>query len=56
MGFNVKYSPEKEDLDRCAELGRQVARAALELHASEPQAPARLRSFPSGKVLFRPSA
>jgi len=28
-GIRVKYSPQKEDLDRCVELGRQVARAAL---------------------------
>src|SRR5208337_1365001 len=28
-GVRVKYSPKKVDLDRCIELGRQVARAAL---------------------------
>jgi flavorubredoxin len=28
-GVRVKYSPKKGDLDRCVELGRQVARAAL---------------------------
>jgi len=28
-GVRVKYSPKKEDFDRCIELGRQVARAAL---------------------------
>jgi flavorubredoxin len=30
-GVRVKYTPKKEDLDRCIELGRQVARAALDL-------------------------
>ncbi len=30
-GVRVKFSPKKEDLDRCVELGRQVARAALDL-------------------------
>jgi flavorubredoxin len=29
-GVRVKYSPKKEDLDMCVELGRRVARAALE--------------------------
>ena len=38
-GVRVKYSPKKEDLDRCVELGRQVARAALNL-PSRSQAPA----------------
>ena len=33
-GVRVKYSPKKEDLDRCIELGRQVARAALDLEVS----------------------
>jgi flavorubredoxin len=33
-GVRVKYSPKKEDLDRCIELGRQVARAALDLDLS----------------------
>ncbi len=32
-GVRVKYSPKKADLDKCTELGRQVARAALELDA-----------------------
>ena len=35
-GVRVKYSPQKEDLDRCVELGRQIARAALELNSREP--------------------
>src|SRR5208337_648109 len=30
-GVRIKFSPKKEDLDRCVELGRQVARAALDL-------------------------
>ncbi len=34
-GVRVKYSPKKEDLDRCFELGRQVARAALDRDMSE---------------------
>jgi flavorubredoxin len=38
-GVRVKYSPKKEDLDRCVELGRQVALAALNL-SSRSQAPA----------------
>ncbi len=38
-GVRVKYSPKKEDLDKCVELGRQVARAALNL-SSRSQAPA----------------
>ena len=38
-GVRVKFSPTKEDLDRCVELGRQVARAALDL-SSQSQAPA----------------
>ena len=38
-GVRVKYSPKKEDLDRCVELGRQVARAALNL-SSQSQSPA----------------
>ena len=38
-GVRVKFSPKKEDLDRCVELGRQVARAALKL-SSLSQAPA----------------
>jgi len=33
-GVRVQYSPKKEDLDRCIELGRQVARAALDLDLS----------------------
>ena len=37
-GVRVKFSPKKEDLDRCVELGRQVARAALNL-SSQSQAP-----------------
>lgn len=39
-GVRVKYSPKKEDLDRCVELGRQVARAALDLDAGRVRAPA----------------
>ena len=38
-GVRVKYFPKKEDLDKCVELGRQVARAALNL-SSRSQAPA----------------
>jgi flavorubredoxin len=38
-GVRVKYSPKKEDLDKCVELGRQVAREALNL-SSRSQAPA----------------
>jgi flavorubredoxin len=41
-GVRVKYSPRKEDLDRCIELGRQVARAALDLDVSALQASARV--------------
>jgi flavorubredoxin len=37
-GVRVKYSPRKEDLDRCFELGRQVARAALGVDAGPSQA------------------
>ncbi len=37
-GVRVKYSPRKEDLDRCFELGRQVARAALGVDAGPLQA------------------
>ena len=40
-GVRVKYSPKKEDLDRCIELGRQVARAALDLDRSRPGVSAR---------------
>jgi flavorubredoxin len=40
-GVRVKYSPKKEDLERCFELGRQVARAALDLDARVPHAQAR---------------
>jgi flavorubredoxin len=40
-GVRVKYSPKKEDLDRCVELGRQVARAALDMDVSGLEAPAR---------------
>jgi flavorubredoxin len=32
-GVRVKYSPRKEDLEKCFELGRQVARAALAVDA-----------------------
>jgi flavorubredoxin len=39
-GVRVKYSPRKEDLDRCVELGRQVARAALDLGAGGVRVPA----------------
>ena len=37
-GLRVKFTPRKEDLDRCVELGRQVARAALALESSEAAA------------------
>jgi len=37
QGVRVKYSPGKEDLDRCFELGRQVARAALGLETAGSQ-------------------
>ncbi len=33
-GLRVKYCPKKQDLDRCVELGRQVARAAIGLESS----------------------
>ncbi len=32
-GLRVKYTPKKQDLDKCVELGRQVARAMLEKQA-----------------------
>ena len=40
-GVRVKYSPKKEDLDRCVELGRQIARATLGKDVNGLQAPAR---------------
>lgn len=33
-GLRVKYSPKKNDLEKCVELGRQVARAALGLESN----------------------
>jgi len=39
-GVRVKYSPVKEDLDMCVELGRQVARAALDRQTGELRTPA----------------
>ena len=39
-GVRVKYSPKREDLDKCVELGRQVARAALEQEKGGLQAKA----------------
>ena len=32
-GLRVKYSPKVQELDKCVELGRQVARAALEMES-----------------------
>ncbi len=40
-GIRVKYTPKKEDLNRCVELGRQVARVALDLDARAPRAQVR---------------
>ncbi|MDR3567391.1 MAG: flavodoxin domain-containing protein [Syntrophobacteraceae bacterium] len=37
-GLRVKYTPTKQDLDKCVELGRQVARAALALEAGKAPA------------------
>lgn len=34
-GIRVKYSPTKEDLAKCFELGREVARAALAMESGE---------------------
>jgi flavorubredoxin len=36
-GVRVKYSPRKEDLEKCFELGRQVARSALAVEADPSQ-------------------
>ena len=44
-GLRVKYSPGKEDLDRCIELGRRVARSALELEPDGLKAPAGLQVY-----------
>jgi flavorubredoxin len=33
-GVRAKYTPKREDLDRCTELGRQIARAALDLETA----------------------
>lgn len=35
-GLRVKFSPKKEDLERCVELGRQAARKALEQKTGTP--------------------
>ncbi|MHC1729316.1 MAG: FprA family A-type flavoprotein [Syntrophobacteraceae bacterium] len=32
-GIRVKFAPKREDLDKCVELGRQVARAALAMES-----------------------
>jgi flavorubredoxin len=37
-GLRVKFTPKKQDLEKCVEFGRQVARAALEKIASAPRA------------------
>lgn len=37
-GLRVKYTPKKQDLEKCAELGRQVARAALDLESGGARA------------------
>ncbi|SPF44478.1 Nitric oxide reductase [Syntrophobacter sp. SbD1] len=46
-GVRVRYSPKREDLDKCVELGRQVARAALE--AVGPPAKAATKTSGGGK-------
>ncbi|MGC9197041.1 MAG: FprA family A-type flavoprotein [Syntrophobacteraceae bacterium] len=35
-GLRVKFTPKKEDLDKCVELGRQAARAVLEQKTGAP--------------------
>jgi flavorubredoxin len=40
-GIRVKFSPKREDLDKCVELGRQVARAVLAKQAADKKATAK---------------